>query len=456
MTTHKRNGRMRRRHTSARRPGARNGSRSVRSRKTRRAPRRGGFRLPVVLGGIGAGVVVAALVLVAFLSGATATSPAAGAGGTPIALQVVYTAPTSNDTPSVLPSTVRDELSKLADSHESIAITRIEGDGTIETRTVDMTPRTGDNPSDPPLTVPERSHQKTQAKIAQIENELNSPAAIGGRSLFKGLTRVDFAGTPVILVSSLIDLSSPADFRTLNWSTDPSEVVAIADGAIADIEAPVTFVVVPTGGDQPQLGAEDKSYAKNFWETVLRSANADEVTFVDATANPTAPKRDAPTTPVVEPQPLPDTPITPEPDPEHPADPTTASCTIGGSYFAWASPDLLDRDLTVDNLSGCIKEALASCATFEVHGWASYEGGLTPEGRPTHNDPFNQELSEDRVATIVTLLTTELAVPAEDIVTQKGHGNLDLPVPNDPPSPDNRMVRITYTVPATGCGGAAR
>lgn len=425
--------------------------RSLRSLRSRRTP-----RLPLVLGGIGAVIVVTALAVVVAVSGLKPALPTAGDFTTPVALQVMYTAPTANDAAVSLPASVRGELSKVADAHESVAVTRIDGDGTIETYTLDMTPRTGENPADPALTVPERSREKTQAKIAELERQINEPASVGGRSLFKGMSRADFTGAPVILVSSLIDLSSPADFRTLNWNTDPDEIVAISGDAIGDIGAPVTFVIVPTGGDQPQLGAEDKSYAKAVWGAVLRSAHADDVTFVDATSDPDSPEREAPSAPMVEPQPLPDTPITPEPDPARPADMTTASCTIAGSYFAYAEPDLLDYDLTVDNLSGCIEQALASCATFEVHGWASYEGDLTPEGQPTQNDPSNQLVSERRVETAVTLLTTEFDVPAESIVTQIGHGNLDLPVPDNPSSPENRVVRISYTLPANGCGEVAR
>ena len=102
---------------------------------------------------------------------------------------IVYTAPTGNASGLSLPSSVKADLQKVGLAHEKVAITRIEGDGSSSTTVVDLTARTGDSPSDPPITVDTRALPKINDKIAAIETSLNTPATSGAQSLYSGLTR---------------------------------------------------------------------------------------------------------------------------------------------------------------------------------------------------------------------------------------------------------------------------
>jgi len=109
---------------------------------------------------------------------------------------IVYTAPTGNASGLSLPSSVKADLQKIGLAHEKVAITRIEGDGSSSTTIVDLTARTGDSPSDPPITVDTRALPKINDKIAGIETSLNTPATNGSQSLYTGLTRTDFTSVP--------------------------------------------------------------------------------------------------------------------------------------------------------------------------------------------------------------------------------------------------------------------
>jgi len=141
-----------------------------------------------------------------------------------------------------------------------------------------MTPRTGNSSNDPVL---------IDAKISALEQTINSTAAaIGGRALYVGLTRTDFTGVPVTIISSGIDLARPDDFRSLKWTVPPGEVVADVkkSGALPTLHGPVTFVIVPTVG--PQLKQAQENYLKAVWTALLKAADATSVRFIDATDLP--------------------------------------------------------------------------------------------------------------------------------------------------------------------------
>ena len=149
-----------------------------------------------------------------------------------------------------------------------------------------MTPRTGNSSQDPVLKVPAGPSRSSTRRSPLIETAINSPAATtgGGRALYAGLTRTDFTGAPVTIISSGLDLADPDDFRSLKWSVPPAEVVAEVkkSGALPALHGPVTFVIVPTVGPQPQLEQAQKNYLKAVWTALLKAAGATSVTFIDA------------------------------------------------------------------------------------------------------------------------------------------------------------------------------
>lgn len=371
------------------------------------------------------------------------TSPAPADPPGSVADQFIYTARTANDAAITLPSAVQQNLLQAGLAHQSIELIRVGYTGDVSTSPIDMTPRTGNSSTDAPLRVYGREVPAIDAKISGIQTAVNSAAATAGgrRALFAGLTRITFTDAPVTIISSGLDLANPDNFRILNWSIPPAVVVADVKkaGALPALHGPVTFVLVPAAGPQQQLGQAQKNYIKAIWTGLLKAAGATSVTFIDATG--TTASSAAPSAPTVPLPALPGTPI-----PQVPAGNNKATCTVPDSYFKFGKAELVDPVTTVRNLTPCITAALAAHATFAVDGWASYEGPLNADGKPEFNYAYNQKLSGERVQAIANLLVNDLDVPWSSITHLAGHGNADQPAPDDPGSPANRIVIITYTV----------
>jgi hypothetical protein len=360
---------------------------------------------------------------------------------TAVAGQYIYTARTANDDKIALPGVVQNHLLQDGLAHQSIELARVGYTGSVRTSYIDMTPRTGSSPQDPVLKVPSRITPAIDAKISSIETAVNSPSATaGGRALYAGLTRTDFTGAPVTIISSGIDLANPDNFRSLKWDVPASEVVASvrSAGALPAIHSPVTFVIVPTAGRQPQLEQQQKDYLKSVWTALLTAAGAPSVTFIDAEGTaaglgtPSAPS--APTVPL---PPLPPTPIAQIPGPDG------VTCTVPVSYFVFGRAKLLNPGRTVRDLTPCITTALDAHSTFAIDGWTSYEGPLNAVGQPATHYAYNQVLSRARVRTIANLLVNDLGVLRSAITHLEGHGDVDQPN-SDPRSPANRVVVITF------------
>ena len=159
--------------------------------------------------------------------------------------------------------------------------------------------------------------------------------------LSAGLTRITFTDAPVTIISSGLDLANPDNFRILNC---PSPAVVVADvkkaGALPALHGPVTFVLVPTAGEQQQLGQAQKNYIKAIWTALLKAAGATSVTFIDATG--TTASSAAPSAPTVPLPALPGTPI-----PQVPAGNNKVTCTVPDSYFKFGKhwePALTPRE----------------------------------------------------------------------------------------------------------------
>ena len=405
----------------------------------RRRRGRSGADRSVVAAGLAAAAIIPVAVLVA--------GQARGYGQLDgIAEHVVYSAPTANDAVVALPPALRDRLTALARQHRSIAVTRIEGDGTSATRVVDLTPRAGSAPDGRVLVSPERAGLEIDRMLARLARAVNTPATRPGHALLLGLTRTDLPPVPTDVVSSGLDLRAPDDFRVLAWRTDPDRVVdaAASSGVVPRFRSVVRFYRVPVAGDQPQLGNVEKSYRDRLWTALLTAAGATSVEMADAPATGTA--LDAPSAPVV---PVLAPPVTPG-DPVRPVvqpDGRTVECSLPGTYFRFGSALLADEAATVRALHGCVRAASAAGAQFRVDGWSSYEGPLTAVGAPAVDDLLNRALSRRRAGTIAALLTDRLDVPPAAVTAVVGHGNTDLPDPEHPRDATNRTVRVTFTLP---------
>lgn len=224
----------------------------------------------------------------------TATSSSSAVAG-----QFVYTARTANDAAITLPAVVQAELLQAGLADKPIELTRVGFTGDVSTSYIDMTPRAGNSSQGPVLKVAGRAVPVIEAKISGIEAAVNSPAgATGGRALLTGLTRIDFTDAPVTIISSGLDLGSPDDFRSLNWTVPPAQVVADAKkaGALPALHGPVTFVIVPPAGSQAPLDQAQKNYRDAVWTALLKAAGATSVTFIDASGiTPSSPPPSMPT-----------------------------------------------------------------------------------------------------------------------------------------------------------------
>ena len=99
-----------------------------------------------------------------------------------VADQFIYTARTANDAAITLPSAVQQNLLQAGLAHQSIELIRVGYTGDVSTSSIDMTPRTGNSSTDPPLRVHGREVPAIDTKISGIQTAVNSAAATtGGR-----------------------------------------------------------------------------------------------------------------------------------------------------------------------------------------------------------------------------------------------------------------------------------
>ena len=425
-------------------------SSSIRRRAVNRRPRRQAPRRTRQLRGrrgtaafprmklILVGFALAVLALAGFVTGAL-TGPS---GATDVAMRIIYTAPTANDAAISIPAETKNQLENLGLNGQKIALTKIDSTGEVTDTVIDLTPRTGDSPKDEVLKVPERALPVVNDKITAIEQTINaSPASSGDRALYAGLTKINFTSVPTVIISSGLDLASPDNYRDLNWTVKPEDVVDNVKkaGAQAALHGPVSFVIVPPSGAQAQLGQAQKDYRNSVWHALLTSAGATSVQFIEGLGTAPASTVPAPAVPIPA---LPDTPITPV---KSPSDPKKVSCTLPAGYFIVNTPTLIDPQKTKNDLAPCVQAATAAHASFSLDGWTSYDGPVDAQGRPALDDPDRRALSNDRVNAIADLLITQLGVSPDAITSKTGHGNTDQPDP-DPKSEKNRVVVITYTI----------
>ena len=243
-----------------------------------------------------------------------------------VALQLVYTARTANDAAITLPDAVKDDLLQIGLAHRSIEVTRVGYTGNVSTASMDMTPRTGNSRTDPPLRVADRERPAIDAKISGIQAAVNSTAGTtgGGRALFLGLTRTTFTDAPVTIISSGLDLANPDNFRTLNWVVPPAVVVADVKKAEAlpPLHSPVTFVRCrPRVRITARAGSD--GLPRGDLDLPAEGCGGTSVTFIDATG--TTASSAAPSAPTVPVPALPGTPI--------------AQIPAGNNEATWIVPD---------------------------------------------------------------------------------------------------------------------
>jgi TIR domain len=255
-----------------------------------------------------AAVVLAGVGYLVTQLGGRAVGAVGGTGS--VARQFIYTAHLANDAPITLPDAVIADLRQIGLAHQRIALTRVAPSGNVSTSVIDMTPRAGNSASSPVIEVTSFALHAIYMEISGIETAINSPAAPtgDGHALYTGLTRTDFTGAPVTIISSGLDLANPDDFRSLKWTIPPQEVVAAVKraGALPALHGPVTFVIVPAASPQPQLGQAQKKYLRALWTALLTAAGAHSVTFINADASTAI--SDGPDAPIV---PVPGMPGTP-------------------------------------------------------------------------------------------------------------------------------------------------
>ena len=130
-----------------------------------------------------AGSVVAVLVVVVAVLAGGGLRDLGHQGAVPdppgsVADQFVYTARTANDAAITLPGVVQDNLLQAGLAHQSVELIRVGYTGDVSASYIDMTPRTGNSPTDPRSGSAAASVPAIDAKISGIQTAVNSA---GGR-----------------------------------------------------------------------------------------------------------------------------------------------------------------------------------------------------------------------------------------------------------------------------------
>lgn len=382
------------------------------------------------------------------MSGATADTVGGASRAVPggIEAQVIYTVPTKNDAALVLPQGVRAEFHRIGKRHGSIVVTRIDSDGSATTRLVDLTPRVGGTPDGEVLRVAARASAAVDASLAALARKVNADhARSGDRRLLIGLLKASLTpGVPIYVLSSGLDLAAPDDFRELAFSVSPDELVdqLRSSGELPDLSgAAVTFVLIPTTGDQEQLRRAQRDYVRNVWSGILGAAGAGPVRFVEATGGPSMSEVAAP---VITLPALPGTPI----EPASPPRSTDVVCAVSSdTYFAPDSAVLLDASATRRALRRCVAAA-GTRTTVTLDAYTAYYGPRH-HGRPARVSSASLRLSAQRAIAVADLLVS-MGVNRGRIVRMTGHGSAGQPYPKDPGSARNRVVVIAFSTPTKG------
>lgn len=413
---------------------------SRRSHQTRRGQ---GINRIALIGGIAVSVIALLVAGVLALNGAFG-APKAAAGPRDTSADVeavlVYTAPTSTEASVFFPESIRETFRSMGRAEQQIAVVRVEADGGVQQEHVDLTPRSSNGNV---LKVEDRANQAIDRTVDSVLAKVTEPSGGGStnRAMYTGLLKSTFpAGKPIYIITSL-DLADPVDFRKLAFGVAPDRLVEVlkASGQVPDIDAsPVTFILSPADGGQPQLRAAEKKYVKDVWTAILTNASgASSVTFIDAQGGPSRASGETPIVPLPD---LPGTPIKPVKDQVG----ETVCAVPSTTYFEYGSAVLTDPAKTADALRSCIEKAIVANAKIRIDAWTSYEGPLDAKGRPTGNPSTDIRLSQSRAEEIRRVLIERLNVPAGNIDEPRGHGSENQPDP-DPRSAANRVTTIRYT-----------
>ena len=387
--------------------------------------------------------VIATVLLISYaawraVSGVQADTSVPSSGTVPAVIQLLSTRPASQDGAVVFPESMTTQLTEIGKVHGKVVLHYFDGDGTAGGQVVDLTPRVDDKPNGEVLRIDSRINTAIAKKMAQIQDMINTPATVGGRSLYRGLLHTTIpADADVWITSSGIDTADPLDFRDLAWDTAPARVVSELreSGELPRLPgARVLFLLLPLAGEQPQLRLAQQDYLKAVWTAILKAAGATSVEFIEAP--PAGTIGGTVTAPAVPIPALPDT-----VGPEKTTDGYT--CTLGAnSYFRVDSPELTDPAEAKVTLTKCIRAAGPN-AKVEIDGWTAYKGTLKKDGTPAVNPASSIKLSQERCDRIAKLLI-DLGVNPSFIVRIKGHGNKGHPDPKHPRSAKNRVVKVHF------------
>lgn len=348
------------------------------------------------------------------------------AAASPKTKVLISTLATGEEARFVLPRSSVDNLVALALAHGSLQDVRIDSDGESTSRTSDLTPREGGSRSKA-LNEPGRARKVASDEIADLQASLNHVSGgTGSRTLLNGLIRTQLPdAADTMIVSSGLDLEDPLNVRTLAWKV-PARTVVARLRASQELPvmrgAAVTFVMVPTAGDQPQLRVDkEQRYLQRLWRAILLAGGARSVHFVvpDAVA-PTSTLRTA---------------IVPI---DTPTGTATVTCTLTSSVFLPDTATFANEPEARRRISGCTSAAAGTGATVRVDAWTSFVGTLSDAQAET-----DRELSRRRAVASAQLVT---GFTGSD-VSIVAHGDDDQPYPADPSSAKNRIARITITFP---------
>jgi len=326
-----------------------------------------------------------------------------------VAGTVVSTAGSSNEAEVVVPDPIRAAWTALGGRGRGLEHVQVAGSGRTTTTPV---PLTGD------------SNAQIDALVASVNS---FDASEPGRSVLAGLNAVRSpAGSPVWVLSPLLDTLEPLDFRSLAFDEAPANAVKAVRkaGDLPQLRGrEVTFVVTPVAGEQEKLSDLQVGYQRAVWEGLAQAAGAKKVTFFvgDGTGIGAG---------TIPPVPVPD----PDDQIEASEQGQTRTCTLPSpALFLPDQPTLIDKKATLRALKRCVGD-LDTSTRITVEGHTAGSAGSDNE--------FAKDLSTRR-ATEVAALLRELDVPAGSIEKVVGYGSTK-PLVKPATDPRNRAVVVTF------------
>jgi outer membrane protein OmpA-like peptidoglycan-associated protein len=356
-------------------------------------------------------------------------------------ITVVQTAGTTDETDVSIVGHAEELIRHVAATNGRLGLVQVDGDGTTQVTSHDLTPRDSRGTELRPV---HRREAATSALIADLTRTMNTfDTTVPGRSILAGLQAVPASSSgPVLVFSSALDTHDPMSMISLGFDVAPAAVVQQLRTAN---ELPTTlrgrdlvFVLTPVTGTQKALRQPQTTYLEGLLTAIAEAAGASHVDFIVGQGG--LPAGTGGTAPVV--------PI-PEPIDTLRGRTTTGTSQDGAptviTQCVLPSALLFERDSSRLLNERDARRALANCLRpITAETTVAVDGHTACRNAPDSDPAYAKRLSEQRARRIVDILL-DLGVHPKQI---RSHGWGDTkPLVRPCSDPANRATVVTITTP---------